>query len=137
VSLCAGGRPLRPRSHRLSKPTPFGALHCPCVRALLCPQANLSLSGRDVFSHSCMVTPEISGLMNGDVLTALGNNCITCSTGDNTWWGPRLGAGSNVMCAGRDAGLWFCRDRRRKKPRVDRACSRLQGTPGQPLASVF
>jgi hypothetical protein len=33
-----------------------------------------------------MVTPEISGLMNGDVLAALSSNGITCSTGDNTWW---------------------------------------------------
>ena len=32
-----------------------------------------------------MVTPQISGLLNGDALAALVKNGITCAVGDNTW----------------------------------------------------
>jgi hypothetical protein len=32
-----------------------------------------------------MVTPEISGLVNGDALAALTSKGIQCGTGDNTW----------------------------------------------------
>lgn len=45
----------------------------------------LNLSQRETFSSKCMVTPQISGLRNGDALSALAQNGIICATGDNTW----------------------------------------------------
>jgi hypothetical protein len=43
------------------------------------------MTQRPTFSSKCMVTPQISGLLNGDALSALVANGITCAVGDNTW----------------------------------------------------
>ena len=45
----------------------------------------LNVAGLPTFSSSCMVTPQISGLRNGDALAALAEAGVTCATGDNTW----------------------------------------------------
>ncbi|KAI8474659.1 MAG: hypothetical protein J3K34DRAFT_465487 [Monoraphidium minutum] len=45
----------------------------------------LNLAARPGFSSHCMVTPQISGLRNGDALAALTAAGVTCGTGDNTW----------------------------------------------------
>ncbi|KIZ05734.1 hypothetical protein MNEG_2222 [Monoraphidium neglectum] len=47
--------------------------------------AFLNLRNRTLFSSKCMVTPQISGLRNGDALAALAGRGIQCVTGDNTW----------------------------------------------------
>ena len=39
----------------------------------------------NTFSSKCMVTPQISGLVNGDTLAALAKNGLQCAAGDNTW----------------------------------------------------
>jgi len=49
----------------------------------------LNMTTRSTFSSQCMVTPQISGLLNGDALAALKTyGGISCATGDNTW--PQL-----------------------------------------------
>lgn len=40
-----------------------------------------------------MVTPQISGLRNGDALAALAANGVSCAVGDNTW--PHLQSSAN------------------------------------------
>ncbi|KAI8465295.1 MAG: hypothetical protein J3K34DRAFT_461466 [Monoraphidium minutum] len=45
----------------------------------------LGLSGRASYSGKCLVTPQISGLANGDVLSSFAAAAVTCATGDNTW----------------------------------------------------
>jgi hypothetical protein len=49
------------------------------------PQAHLNLASKPTFSSKCMVTPQISGLVNGDALSGLKSQGIECTTGDNTW----------------------------------------------------
>jgi hypothetical protein len=48
-------------------------------------QAFLGLTTKASWSSSSMVTPQISGLRNGDALATLKANGVTCVTGDNTW----------------------------------------------------
>jgi hypothetical protein len=48
-------------------------------------QAHLNLASKPTSSNKCMVTPQISGLMNGDALRALRAAGLECATGDNTW----------------------------------------------------
>ncbi|GBF97931.1 hypothetical protein Rsub_10604 [Raphidocelis subcapitata] len=45
----------------------------------------LNIAALPTFSSRCMVTPQISGLRNGDALAALAEAGVTCGTGDNTW----------------------------------------------------
>ncbi|GBF97916.1 hypothetical protein Rsub_10589 [Raphidocelis subcapitata] len=45
----------------------------------------LNIAALPTFSSRCMVTPQISGLRNGDALAALAEAGVTCATGDNTW----------------------------------------------------
>ncbi|KIZ05898.1 hypothetical protein MNEG_2062 [Monoraphidium neglectum] len=45
----------------------------------------LSLASRKSYSSKCMVTPQISGLRNGDALASLARHGVVCGTGDNTW----------------------------------------------------
>jgi len=47
--------------------------------------AALGLTGKPAFSSKCMVTPQISGLANGDVLAAIKLQGVECAVGDNTW----------------------------------------------------
>ena len=49
------------------------------------PQDYLNIAALPTFSSRCMVTPQISGLRNGDALAALAEAGVTCATGDNTW----------------------------------------------------
>lgn len=78
LAAAAAGDPHAPAAPGLQFPTaqsPF-----PAQQALGLPDKH-----PDVYSSKCMVTPQISGLSNGDVLRALAANGFQCSAGDNTW----------------------------------------------------
>lgn len=45
----------------------------------------MNLDTKPTYSSKCMVTPQISGLMNGDALAGLASEGLACTTGDNTW----------------------------------------------------
>jgi hypothetical protein len=62
-----------------------------------------------------MVTPQISGLVNADVLSSLAKQGITCATGDNTWCAPGVGGfGARAGLPGDRGGCcWWAGGRRR------------------------
>jgi hypothetical protein len=87
--------PLRPAAAPPLRPNPSAcapASSLPATAPLLppyCPPGNpqnlLNLKGKAAMSTKCFVSPQISGLMNGDALSALVKNGIKCGTGDNSW----------------------------------------------------
>ncbi len=48
-------------------------------------QAFLGLEGRPSWSNFTIVTPQISGLANGDMFKGLSSVGISVVTGDNSW----------------------------------------------------
>lgn len=70
----------------LDNATSYDAYHQIALNRLMSSPAHLNLDSRATRSTKCIVTPQISGLMNGDVLAALKNDLgIECAVGDNTW----------------------------------------------------
>ena len=67
----------------LDNATSYDAAHQLSLNAAMA--GALLLDTRASYSRRCLVTPQISGLANGDALRAFSEQGVACATGDNTW----------------------------------------------------